>query len=193
MKPIAILHEDNGHKELLSELIDYLNSVEKLQLQLSLVDFYSVGRKSHFFKSDLMAYKLLKGRIVGGSVKKVLFVIDADSLEDTKYGGVQNTKHELKKIAAKLDIQDITQIYVVSNPNSEEGHLESMLLATLPIDKRNCLECFVKCSKIKSKSFYKTIIYNLHKTAYPLESFYNFTDSHFNDLKTELKNLFQDI
>lgn len=190
MKPIAILHEDNGHKELLSELVGYLNSEENLDLQLGLIDFYSIGRKSNFFKSDLMEYELLKKRVVGGSVKKILFVIDADSVDDKKYGGVQNTKSELNKITTELDIHHLTQLCVLNNPNSEEGHLESMLLATLPEKQRKCIECFVECSKIKSKNFYKTIIYNLHKTAYPAESYYNFTHSHFDTLKTELKNLF---
>lgn len=191
MQPIAVIHEDNGHKDLVTSLIEHLNSVENLQLDSNLVAFSSVGSKSNFFKLDEQAYRILLPRIKAGVVRKVLFIVDADYVKDNiRYGGIQNTKDELNKITTELGIQDIAQIYVLHNPNSEEGLLESMLLATLPVAQRNCIECFINCSKIKPKNFYKTIIKNLHKTAYPDESYYNFGHPHFNELKQKLINLF---
>lgn len=193
MKPIAIVHEDTGHKNLILALIEYLNDLENLNVDAqALVDFYQMGTKSNFFKSDCVEYKTLKGRIIDSNqIKKVLFVIDADFEKDNAiYGVFLNTQKQLQQVLDELAIESVSEIFVLCNPNSEEGHLESLLLETLPEEKRKCIECFVQCSKIKPQSFYKTILYNLHKTAYPTESYYNFKHPHFNELKQKLINLF---
>lgn len=192
MKPIAIVHEDTGHKNLLLTLIEHLNELENLDVDAqAFVDFYSMGTKSNFFKSECVEYKTLKGRINSNQIKKVLFILDADFKKDNAiYGGFSNTQKQLQSVLNELGIESVSEIFVLCNPNSEEIHLESLLLETLPEDKRKCIECFVKCSKIKSQNFYKTIIYNLHKTAYPSESYYNFEHPHFENLKQALRNLF---
>ena len=192
MKSMAIFHEDTGHKNLLLALIEHLNELENLDVNAeALVDFYPMGTKSNFFKSGCVEYKTVKGRIDSDQIKKVLFVIDADFEKDNAiYGGFSNTQKQLQRVLNELDIESVCEIFVLCNPNSGEGHLESLLLETLPEDKRKCIECFVKCSKIKPQNFYKTILYNLHKTAYPSESYYNFEHPHFDNLKQVLRNLF---
>lgn len=192
MKPIAIVHEDTGHKNLLLAFIEHLNELENLDVNAeALVDFYSMGTKSNFSKSDRIEYKTVKGRIDSDQVKKVLFIVDADFEKDNAiYSGFSNTQKQLQRVLNELDIESVCEIFILCNPNSEEGHLESLLLETLPEDKRKCIECFVKCSKIKPQNFYKTILYNLHKTAYPTESYYNFDHPHFDNLKQTLRNLF---
>jgi|GEM_PF-502638 len=194
MKPIAIVHEDTGHKNLILALIEHLNNLENLNVDAqALVDFYPMGTKSNFFKSDRVEYKTLKGRINSDQIKKVLFILDADFKKDNAiYGGFSNTQTQLQQVLDKLAIEGVCEIFVLCNPNSEEGHLESLLLETFPEGKRKCIECFVQCSKIKPQSFYKTILYNLHKTAYPTESYYNFEHPHFDELKQKLRNLFMD-
>ncbi len=193
MKSIAILHEDFGHKNLINSLLEYLNRKNHI-MDTKLIDFYEIGSKSNFFKLESDPYETLKQRKEIAQLKKVLFVVDADYDKkdtDNKAGGFKKTQQELKNIICQLDLQDISEIYIIRNPNEEEGNLESMLLATLKEEKKKCIEEFIKCSDIKPKNFYKTIIYNLHKMAYPNDVYYNFEHPYFDELKEKLKNLFE--
>ena len=193
MKHIAILHEDTGHKNLITAFIEYLNDKEKSDLDINLIDFFDMENKSNFFKPDFKAYKALKQRVDANEVTKILFIIDADYVKNnTKYNGVINTKKELDNIISQFNFQNISkEVFILHDPEKEEGYLESLLLATLPEAKRGCITGFINCSEINSKNFYKTIIYGLHKIAYPIDSYYTFTDSHFDDLKLKLTNLFK--
>lgn len=125
MKPIAIVHEDNGHKNLLLALIEHLNKLENLNANAeALVDFYQMGTKSNFFKSECVEYKTLKSRIASDQIKKSLFIVDADFEKDNAiYGGFSNTQKQLRRVLNELDIESVCEIFVLCNPNSEEGHL----------------------------------------------------------------------
>jgi hypothetical protein len=220
MESIAILHEDNGHKELITLLIEHLkkeNTIKfsclvylkykdknyknhrKLKMQkkgnlgvnfdISLIQFYPMGTKSNFFKLDCTEYKILKQRVSRNQVKKILFVADADYKKDNeKTGGLKNTESALNEVICELGFQDICQIYVPRD-SDEEGYLESLVLSSLPQNKKDCIERFVKCSQINPKKIHKTILYRIYKVAYP-DPPYNFAHRNFDELKTKLTQLF---
>lgn len=55
-----------------------------------------MGSKSNFFKPDRAKYGELPRLLQTGAIKKALFVIDADQIEnDAIYGGYENTKDKI--------------------------------------------------------------------------------------------------
>jgi len=204
MKSIFILHEGDETKAIDAQgnpikakkakindnqLIRLL--LENLKLDASLVEFQGMGSKLNFFEEKNYS-DLIKQGVQTNQVKKILFVVDADNVENNAvYGGFENTKNALNKIIRDLKWEDISDVFIIHEPNKEEGNLESMLLATLPEEKRNCITEFINCSKMKpNKHFYKTIIGGLYTIAYP-EPPYNFDHEHFDELKEKLMKLFE--
>ena len=119
-----------------------------------------------------------------GQINKISFIVDADDeKDDAKY-------KELKRIINDLGFQDIARFYIVCDPVTKTGYLESLILASLPEEKRKCIARFVECSEINPKQIHKTIINNLYTMAYP-EPPYNFDHPYFDKLKTELTHLFK--
>ena len=119
-----------------------------------------------------------------GQINKISFIVDADDeKDDAKY-------KELKRIINDLGFQDIARSYIVCDPVTRTGYLESLILASLPEDKRNCIESFVSCSGMNPKLTHKRIINDLFGIAYS-EPPYNFDHSYFDNLKTELTHLFK--
>ena len=190
MVKVAILHEGNSKKTNDNELLKLL--LKELNLDFNRVEFFGVGAKSNFFKSDNMSYKFLNKEINNRNISKVLFVVDADYKQnDTIYGGYTNTKIELEKTINQLGLDGISDIYITCDPNDKCGYLESLILSSIPKEQKECIETFLECSEFKSKENHKSILNQIYKTAYPNAPF-DFSHKNFDELKTKLKNLFEE-
>jgi len=188
MVKVAILHEGNAKKTNDNELLKLL--IYHLGLDYQKVEFFGVGTKSNFFKSESLVYKDLKLRIQEGAISKVLFISDADyKHNDLKYGGFDNCKEELGKMILNLNFSCTSDIYITCNPQSKDGYLESLILSTIQEEEKKCIETFIKCSSFQSKSNDKAILNQIYKNAYPNAPF-NFEHQNFDKLKQKLQNLF---
>lgn len=188
MKSIAILHEGNAKKTYDNELITLL--IEHLELNVQRIDFYGMGTKSNFFKEDYLAYKLLKQRVDSGQIKKILFILDADDIKsDATYGGFENTQAKLNTVITDLGLNGFSRIYIMCDPSTQTGYLESFILSTISTAQKRCIETFLNCSNFNSRENHKAILNQIYKLAYP-NAPYDFEHTHFDLLKAELNNLF---
>lgn len=189
MVKVAILHEGSSNdktadKKLIRSLI------EKLGLPENSIIYYAFGSKNEFFKITNPNYIELKEYVEAETIDRILFIVDADhEKDDAKYKGYQNTEKELKNIIDELGFNDIARFYIVCDPVTKTGYLESLILASLSAEKRNCIQRFIECSEINPKQIHKTIINHLYTIAYP-DPPYNFEHAHFDALKAELTKLF---
>lgn len=189
MVKVAILHEGNAKKTNDNEILKLL--LEKLGFPTEKVEFFGMGAKSNFFKLDNLNYRQLKSDIEAEMIKKVLFVVDADyEANDITYGGYENTTKELQKIINCLGLTAQSDIYVTCD-ETKCGYLESLLLSTIPNERRECIETFLGCSEFTSKENHKAILYSIYKTAYPNAPF-DLEHTNFDPLKEKLTNLFQE-
>lgn len=185
---VAILHEGNSKKTNDNGLIKLL--LEDLNLDENRVEFFGFGPKSNFYKTDYIKYKNLKLGIEEESINKILFILDADKEEnDNTYGGLEKTKLELEKVIAELGLADLSNIYVTCDPKTQDGYLESLILSSIPIKHKECIETFLECSEFKSKENHKSILNQIYKRAYPNVPF-DLSHPNFDALKEKLHNLF---
>jgi hypothetical protein len=190
MVKVAILHEGNEKKTHDNELLKLL--ITKLNLDLNRVTFIGMGNKSNFFKKEFIKYKRLQQHIQREAIEKVLFVIDADyEQNDSRYGGYNNTKKEIQKVIKELKLENYSDIYITCDPLEQCGYLESLILSSIPIKQKECIEIFLECSEFKSKENHKAILNQIYKIAYPNAPF-DFSHSNFDKLKTKLKKLFEE-
>jgi hypothetical protein len=151
---------------------------------------YIMSSKSYFFDENHRKYKDVKLETDSDTIRKILFVLDADDInKDAVYGGYLNTKDKLDNVITNLGIKNISQVYVMRDPITQSGNLESLILSTIEQQLRNCIECFLDCSQLESKENHKAILNQIYHIAYPNEP-YNFKHPHFDDLKTQLTQLF---
>jgi hypothetical protein len=187
MVKVAIFHEGNENKTNDNEILKLL--LEKLSLPSNQVKFVGMGPKSNFFKADNKNYKQLKLDIESEQIRKVLFMIDADYVEkDVKYGGCENTRREIQKTVEELGIADISDIYITCD-DTNCGYLESLILSTIPDERKKCIEDFLACSDFASKENHKAILNQIYKAGYPKAPF-DLEHPNFNELKQKLTNLF---
>nr|CAA6803160.1 MAG: Unknown protein [uncultured Thiotrichaceae bacterium] len=180
---VAILHEGTEDNALITKLIT------TLELDLGRVEFYRMGSKSNFFTEDHKDYRELIQLIRADQIVRVLFVVDADfQKNDQVYGGYANTLSALKKLVVDFDIVDISQFYICCDPSTQEGNVESLLLATLDKEKKTCIDDFLACSDFNAKNNSKAILNGIYNIAYP-EPPYNFKHEYFNELKEKLRIL----
>lgn len=180
----AIFCEGKNDREFLEALIKHLGFDPG-----KVASFYILKSKSNFFKHDNRNYQDVRMEINGGAIGKLLFVADADYPEnDSQYGGFENTRNALADIIKKLNFEPISNIYVMSDPNSNTGYLESFILSTIPERQRNCIERFLECSQFKDKENHKAILNQIYNIAYP-NAPYDFGHPHFGVLIAELKKL----
>ena len=190
MVKFAIFHEGNAKKTTDNKLLKLL--MEELNLNTERVDFFGFGTKSNFFKLDHPKYRRLKIQIEEKVLSKVLFVVDADYVEnDSRFGGYENTKKELEKIIKELRVESYADIYITCDPSTKCGYLESLILSTISQEQKECIETFLDCSDFKSKENHKAILDQIYKTGYP-NSPYDFAHLNFDALKTKLENLFEE-
>jgi len=192
MKSIYILHEGNAKKtndnELIKLLLEHLKT-QYPELKIEKVEFHGMGTKSNFFKLEQYP-PLVKQGVETGQIDKVLFIVDADNEKNDKVNcGFNNTENGLNQIIAKLNFQAVSSIYIMCDPITKKGYLESLILSTIPEQQRNCIECFLACSEFKSKEHHKAIFNDIYKHAYPKAPF-DFRHENFSELKQKLINLF---
>ena len=189
MVSVAIVCEGKDDKAFFETLISHL--VSHLVFNEKNANFYILGGKSNLFDVDNKRFKDLKLEIDGGQIEKVLFVVDADDVKtDAVYGGFENTQTALNNIIKQLDLKDIAHTYIMCDPATKTGYLESFILSTIPTAQRICIEGFLACSQFKSKENHKTILNQIYKLAYP-NAPYDFQHPHFKPLINELTDLFK--
>jgi 5S rRNA maturation endonuclease (ribonuclease M5) len=183
MVRVAIVCEGMDDKKFFQKLLNHL------RLNEGDVSFYPLGVKSNFFILNNPDYADLKLEIDNDQIGKVLFVVDAD-YDGKNNGGFENTQLQLKLVIKHLEIEDISSIYVMCDPDTKTGYLESFLLSTIPKDKKHCIDCFLECSGFNPKDGDKSTYKRVYQTiAHPLSP-YQFEHPHFDELKQKLKNLF---
>lgn len=174
----AILHEGKSIDKSFFELL-----LDSLALEKKAVQFYGMGNKSNFFKTDHIQYKTLNDDIMDTLISKVLFIIDADD-------GFEDTQNKLEKTINELNINEISDFYIACNHETKKGYLESLILSSIPQKQKECIENFLECSEFKSKTHDKSILNEIYKKAYP-NAPYDFNHQNFNELKQKLENLFK--
>lgn len=181
MRPYAIICEGKTDREFLKVLLTHCS------ISAEQIDFYVVGNKSGFFNPESKRYQELLPKIETDQLERVLFVIDADSVEnDQKYGGFENTQRELSLIIQKFKIELNSKVFINCDPETKIGYLELLILATISAEQRACIKEFLNCSQFKSKENHKAIVNQIYNIAYP-DAPYNFEHPYFDELKEKLK------
>lgn len=188
MVKVAIVCEGKGDKEFFDKLAIHLGfDVTKL------FSFYIFGGKSFVLDATHKKYKDLKDEIDNDQIDKILFVVDSDSEKsDPTHNGYENTQIALNAIIERLGFTAISHTYIMCDPITKKGYLESLILSTISEKQKNCIECFLVCSEFESKENHKAILNHIYKLAYP-KAPYDFKHENFDELKQVLKNLFADI
>jgi hypothetical protein len=178
---VAIICEGKSDKEFLEELIQHLKIETK-------PNFYIFGGKSFILNSEFKKYQELKN-VVAAEPYKLLFVVDADDAKkDVLYGGIDNTQRALNQALTDLKVGEVCT-YIMCDPTTKIGYLESLILSTISENQKNCIQSFLNCSEFKSKENHKAILNSIYKAAYP-NTPYDFSHSHFDELKNKLISLF---
>ncbi len=173
-----IVCEGKNDKEFLEQFLKDLN-INKIVIEL-------FGNKSNIFK--LEKYERIKDE-VGTIYKNILFIFDADNEEsDIKYGGYENSEKEIKKLIQNLGFDSCADYYIMCNPTTKSGYLESLLLSTIEYEQRECIEYFLNCSNFKEREHHKAIFNQIYKIGYP-NAPYNFSHKNFDELKEKILNL----
>jgi len=185
MVNVAIVCEGKNDQVFLKELISHLGFANDR------ANFYIFRGKSELFNPDQERYSDLKLETDAGQIGNILFVVDADNEQgDAIKGGYENTQTALNSLIEQLDIAAISQLFIVCDPTTRTGYLESLILSTIPLEQRNCIESFLACSQFRSKENHKAILNQIYKTAYP-DAPYDFAHPHFDKLKLVLTGLFK--
>lgn len=190
MKKVAVFCEGGTDLNFLKNYITHLAKNHELNGSAEAVAPYIMNGKDNFFDLSNKRYAEVKNNVDAGQIKRILFILDADNEKaNARHGGYQKTADELNKIIAALGFQEINQIYIMCDPTTQEGHLESFILATLPEAQQTCIQCFLACFQINSKEMLKTVVNDIYKMAYP-NAPYNFGHDYFNGLKDQLTKAF---
>lgn len=184
MSKIAIFCEGSTDIIFLKEFIGYLG------FRKEDVEPYIMKGKSHFFEEHKY-YNRVKKQLESNAISRVLFVMDADTIDknNPNHDGFENTENQLKELIAKLDLQSVSDYYIMCHPEKKNGYLESLILSTIDERTRHCIECFLECSQFASKEDHKDIVHKIYNKLYPHEP-YNFNHQNFDELRTKLINLF---
>ena len=155
-------------------------------------NFMFTNGKSFLLDTTIPKYKTLLEHIGNGFVKKILFILDVDNVEnDQSLCGMENTVTKIEALQKDLNIEKISDYFLACDPKTGKGYFESLLLSTVDDKVKECYEDFRTCSELNSKSVDKNILTELHNLTKP-EKPYDFNHSNFNDLKEKLKNLFKE-
>ncbi len=174
----AIVCEGSNDKAFLTAFIEHL----KLKIEPA---FYILRGKSFLFDATNAQYQELK-RAMAAEPHRLLFVVDADDAQnDARYGGFENTQHALQQLLADLQLDADCSSYILCDPLTQTGYLESLILSTISASQRSCIESFLACSEFPSKENHKAILNSIYKTAYPNAPF-DFSHPHFDELKSKL-------
>ena len=180
---VAIICEGVGDKTFLEDFIKHLEIETK-------PNFYVCGGKSNLLDPTYRKYTELKN-VVAAEAHKLLFVVDADDMKnDVRYGGFAKTEQALKQVIAALEFETASSSYIMCDPTTQIGYLESLILSTISETQKQCIQSFLDCSEFKSKENHKAILNSIYNTAYP-DAPYDFSHSNFDELKNAIIALFQ--
>jgi hypothetical protein len=187
---VAIICEGKNDKDFLEKLFKHLEEAKIISdSNLKQLKFYILGGKSNVFDATHKKYTELRAEIE--RTQSLLFVVDADNEKnDELNNGFEKTQQGLDKIITDLGFQDVkTDAYIMCDPATKTGYLESLILSTISQEQRTCIECFLACSQFESKESHKAILNKIYNIAYP-NAPYDFAHPHFDELKEKLCNLF---
>jgi hypothetical protein len=181
VKKSLIICEGPNDRDFLEQLLKHL--------EIQNIDIQFLGRdaknKSSIFKRE--KYGTVSQEL-GSVYKNLLIIFDADYLKnDAKYGGYENSEREIQELISELDLKN-TDYYIVCNPDTKDGYLESLILSTTPEDQQECIGKFLECSKFESKDSAKAIWNKIYKLGYP-NSPYDFSHKNFDELKNQLEKV----
>jgi hypothetical protein len=182
---VAIICEGVGDKTFLEDFIKHLEIETK-------PNFYVCGGKSNLLDPRYRKYTELKN-VVAAEAHKLLFVVDADkSVNGTNCGGLEKTQRALCALITELGLEDASSThdtYVMHDPTTLTGNLESVILSTISEEQKGCFQSFFSCSKFESEEQHKIILTKIYKVIYP-NTPYDFSHSNFDELKNKLLSLF---
>ena len=172
-----IICEGKNDRDFLKRLLEHLK-IANIEIQI-------FNNKSSIFKRE--KYENISQEL-GTIYKNLLIVFDSDFEKDNdKYGGFENSKREIETLISDLNLEN-ADYYIVCDPETKNGYLESLILSTIPEDKKECIENFLYCSNFKDKEKDKAIWNQIYKLGYP-NSPYDFAHKNFDDLKNKLEKL----
>jgi hypothetical protein len=187
---IAIVCEGKNDKTFFESLLKHLHDNNEIKILENIkTEFYIFGGKSGVFDINHKKYKELKLELP--RTKKILFVVDSDNEKNDEINsGYDNTEQGLNHIISQLGFQTISSSYIMCDPTTKTGYLESLILSTISKEQRACIECFLACSQFQSKENHKAILNQIYNMAYP-NAPYDFKHDNFKELKEILTSLFQ--
>lgn len=188
---VAIICEGKNDKEFFEKLFQHLAETKIISdANLKQLKFYIFGGKSNVFDATHKRYTELSAEIE--RTQSLLFVVDADNEKnDELNNGFEKTQQGLDKVITDLGFQDVkTETYIMCDPATKTGYLESLILSTISKEQRTCIECFLACSQFESKESHKAILNKIYNMAYP-NAPYDFQHENFKKLKEILTSLFQ--
>lgn len=189
---VAIICEGKNDKDFFEKLLKHLADTKTISdANLKQVKFYILGGKSNVFDATHKKYTELKAEIE--RTQSLLFVVDADNEKnDELNNGFEKTQQGLDKVITDLGFQGVKiETYIMCDPVKKIGYLESLILSTISPAQKACIESFLTCSQFESKENHKAILNQIYNTAYP-NAPYDFKHSHFEELKTKLKDPFSE-
>jgi hypothetical protein len=180
---VKIVCEGKTDKKKIKEILEFL------QIKYTDDNFIVAGNKPNLLNKDLVEYKILKQQIDNEIVQKILFLVDVDFEKNDKTYGYKNTEIRINKLRNDLEVEEISDYYLLCDPEIKEGYLESLLLSTISNEVKECFEQLIECKELNAKYTHKNILEEFYRISRP-NSPYNFTHPNFKDLKQKLTNLF---
>ena len=154
-------------------------------LKLNNIETQKISGKSNFFKEE--SYSIIKQKVNKGQYSKVLFIVDADYPEnDAKYGGLANSTKCLIDIIDTLGFKNKAKYFITCDPVNRTGNLEHLVLSTLDIKQKKCIEELLGCVLDMNTHSDKKIVLSSYEAIFK-ESPYNLTHKNFENLTKLLK------
>lgn len=166
----------------LTKFCKYLKlNIKKIDIQKISKEEKKGSGKSAFFKSE--TYVTIKQKVSLGQYNKILFIVDADYIEnDSTYGGIENTENALSSIIKELGFEDNSKYCIMCDKDKGTGNLEHLILSTIDIKKTGCIDTFLNCIDNMQVHSNKKIILSSYEAIFK-ESPYNLDHDNFNDLR----------
>jgi len=181
---VKVICEGRTDKKKISEILEFL------KINYSDDNFIIAGNKPNLLNKDLVEYRTLKQQINNDIVSKVLFLVDVDFERNDVTYGYENTKQRVNQLRQDLLLESISDYYLLCDPKTKEGFLESLLLSTISKEVKNCFEELIKCKELDNKYNHKNILEEFYRISKP-DKPYDFSHKNFNELKQKLINLFK--
>lgn len=161
--------------------------IKFLEIAENKIDIEKMSNKSGFF--DKAKYSMIGQKVETGQYEKILFVLDADFVEnDVVYGGYPNTEYKIREMIQQLGFDELADIFISCDPTTKNGNLEHLLLSTVEDKKKSCLECFIDCVDGLDANSNKKIVTTSYEVIFK-DTPYNFDHINFEILKNKIIEL----